>query len=126
MSKEIYDKIVLASKSNKSICISINGFVDLLKSAATGEYEMVGFETISDREMLKTGLYAKINDAKCFVSPIIEPGCMRVSNLENPPATAKSLQLKLPLAQEEDNIRKYWSAEVSIAEYGDDHANIFI
>lgn len=117
MSKEVYDKIVLAAQNNKSICINVNEFIDLLKSKIIGEYDIKNFNPITTKEILETGLWAKIGKSNCFVSSVIAPGFIRVSDLENPPATSKILGLKLPLLQEEENIRQYWSAEMPLAEY---------
>jgi len=110
MSKEICEKIILASRNNKNIIIHINEFVDFLKYYSTAD----NIKYVTEREILETGLYAKIGDTNCYVSAIVQPGHIRVSDLENLPATSKALQLKLPLEQEEDNIRKYWSAETPI------------
>jgi hypothetical protein len=117
MSKENYDKILLACKNNKNICISMGQFVDLLKSAFIGEYEMIGFKPIADKELLETGLYAKINETNCYVSCIVGPENIRISKLANPIAAISALR-KNGDKKVNETIAANWSEEMPLATYG--------
>ena len=83
MSNTKIDNIKLAASKFKNVMISINEFVDLLKTDGDGSLPD-WFQPITEREILQTGYYANIYDAKVFVSKTVAPETIKVSNSDSP------------------------------------------
>lgn len=66
--------------------IDTSEFVDLLGNASIGDGAGVAdwFSPITEREILRTGYYANIYNAKIFVSKTIAPETIKVSNSDTP------------------------------------------
>lgn len=118
MDQGMYDKLVLVSKTHKNVCINVNDFLDILKESAIDKTIDVGdeFKPITDVEVLRTGLYATVGGANCYVSPIVGPGNIRTSDLSIP-ATRMCEFRKNGDDKVQETISANWSEEMSICEY---------
>lgn len=89
----------------KHILLSINEFTDLLCEATTGK-----FFPIKDREIMKTGKFALLNDGQITIwcKYNVEPGFIRVWELNNEPQDALqngwSHEIKLEDVENNSNV----------------------
>jgi hypothetical protein len=88
--------LMLISQRYKNIHMTIGLFCDLLRFSHK-EFAAV-FVAITDEMILQTGLYAKLHDANLWVSPVMAPGCISVSDLEVvDPRTKEHWSVSVPL-----------------------------
>ncbi|SRR5260370_36901668 len=77
--------LLLLSVIYKNICINIEDFCDFLDPFWDDKFNSVS--GTSYKNMVKTGLYGHISSANIWISKIVSPGDVRVSNEDISSAT---------------------------------------
>lgn len=99
------DNIKLAASKFKNVMIHIDEFCNLLQVSGTGIPDC--FQPITEKEVLRTGYYGNIYDAKLFVSKTVAPETIKVSNSDTPDVKDESQWSKEVGLNNEFDIEQY-------------------
>jgi hypothetical protein len=103
--------LYILSKQHKCVCINITSFTDMLQNEIFDD-KLLNFQPITDRNILRTGLYAMISDPpiKLYVSKIVGEGNFRTADIDE------------PNNKNDDD----WSAEISFVEFAKANEHLMV
>jgi len=102
MNKRAKKNLIGLIHNSKSVCISIIEFTEFLKDKNLQQL----LDPTTDIKILRSGLYGMVGTTKIFVSKIVQPGHIQVSELEEPDPKSKvgwSIQFDLNSTKKELN-----------------------